>query len=56
MLHMIELEIDILQNLHHPNIITLHDSKYTPNNIYLIFEYCVNGDLENYIRFKKVSI
>ena len=45
----IEKEINILRSLQHPNIILIKDIKRTPNNIYLILEYCHLGDLENYL-------
>lgn len=43
-------EIKILKSLKNPNIIELHDVLSTPNNIYLIMEYCPNGDLKQYLQ------
>lgn len=45
----IEKEINIMRLLQHPNVISIKDIKRTPNNIYLIMEYCHLGDLEAYI-------
>ncbi|EAR86022.1 Serine/Threonine kinase domain protein (macronuclear) [Tetrahymena thermophila SB210] len=43
-------EIKILTRLNHPNIVRIIDFKKTSQNYYLIFEFCSNGDLENYIK------
>lgn len=40
-------EINILQNVAHPNIIKLYEIKKTLNNFYLIFDYCNGGGLSN---------
>lgn len=48
-LESIEREISILRSFSHPNIISIKDFKKTRNNLYLIFEYCSNGDLESYL-------
>lgn len=47
---LIDKEISILKSLNHPNIIRITDIKKTSNNIYLVFEFCQMGDLENYIK------
>ena len=46
---LIQREISVLQSLSHENIISLLDVFTTNSNYYLIFEYCKNGDLKNYI-------
>jgi serine/threonine-protein kinase ULK/ATG1 len=47
MINKIDKEIEILMKLKdHPNIVNLKNIRKTQNNIYLIFEYCENGDLE----------
>ncbi|EGR34492.1 protein kinase domain protein [Ichthyophthirius multifiliis] len=46
----IDKEINILLKLNHPNIIKFYEYKKTQNNVYLIFEYCELGDLENYMK------
>ncbi|CAD8070033.1 unnamed protein product [Paramecium primaurelia] len=48
---MIEKEIEISKKLKNKNIVELYDSFKTEKYIYIIFEYCSNGDLE--ILFKK---
>ena len=40
-----EQELRILQSLKHPNIVQLRDVVYNPDNIYLIMDYCSNGEL-----------
>ena len=42
-------QINILKNLSHPNIIKLYRVFYYSNKIYLIYEYCPNGNLFEYI-------
>jgi serine/threonine protein kinase len=38
-------EIDILKNTNHQNLIKLHEIKNSPNNFYLIMEFCNGGTL-----------
>ena len=40
-------EINILTKVHSPYVISLKDLQKTPNNFYLIMEYCNGGDLDN---------
>ena len=42
-------QIDILKTLSHPNIIKLYRVFYYANKIYLIYEYCPEGNLFEYI-------
>lgn len=35
-----------------PNVVALIDVQRTPNNLYLVMEYCNQGTLEEYIRKK----
>lgn len=46
-------EILIMQNLKHPNIVRLFDVIETQNNIYVITEYCPDGDLESQLTKKR---
>lgn len=46
----IEKEVEILSNLNHPNIIKLHTSLKTKNNLYLFFELCDIGDLKTFVK------
>jgi serine/threonine-protein kinase ULK/ATG1 len=43
----------VLRTCDNPNIIKLYDLKKTANNIYLILEYCNEGDLMVRIKQKK---
>ncbi|XP_044253265.1 serine/threonine-protein kinase unc-51 isoform X2 [Tribolium madens] len=48
-------EIKILQELtelHHENVVALFDCKESPNNVYLVMEYCKGGDLADYLAAK----
>jgi serine/threonine protein kinase len=42
---LLENEIKVLRTCNNENIIRLYDIKKTANNIYLIMEYCNEGDL-----------
>ena len=44
-----EQEVRVLQSLRHPNIVHLEHIVYTEDNIYLIMEYCMRGELFKYI-------
>jgi serine/threonine-protein kinase ULK/ATG1 len=49
----LQLEINILQNYRHPNIVALHQVTQTTQYIYLILEYCAGGDLQQFLRSRK---
>lgn len=49
-LDLFKREIDTLTNLNHPNIIRLHEKFDKNNYLYLVFDYCSQGDLEKYMR------
>ena len=38
-------EIDILKNLEHPNIMKIYESFHDKDNVYIVSEYCDQGDL-----------
>lgn len=52
MLKLLENEISILKNCENDNIIKLIDLKKTSNNIYLVLEYCEDGNLEDFLEKK----
>ena len=43
----LQLEIDLLKNLHHPNIVKYQGFVKSPDNLYIILEYCENGSLHS---------
>ena len=49
---LLENEIKVLRSCNNANIIKLYDIKKTANNIYLILEYCNEGDLMKYLKDK----
>lgn len=49
-LYLLHNEIDIIQQLDHPNLVKFVDVHYTTNHCYLITEYCEGGNLEKYIK------
>lgn len=46
-LRVIMLEIDLLKNLDHPNIVKYHGFVNTPDTLNIILEYCENGSLHS---------
>ncbi|KAI9706280.1 MAG: hypothetical protein M1820_004855 [Bogoriella megaspora] len=46
-LRVITLEIDLLKNLHHSNIVKYHGSVKSADSLYIILEYCENGSLHS---------
>ncbi len=47
---LLETEIKVLRTCDNDNIIKLYDIKKTTNNIYLMLEYCNEGDLSQYLK------
>ena len=47
------IEISILKKVRHKNIIKLYEIMETPQTIYLVMEYCNNGELFDYIVSKE---
>ena len=45
----VEKEIKLLENLHHPHVITYFNSFKEKGNIYIIIEYINGGSLEDYL-------
>jgi len=43
---LLEREVNVMQTLSHENILKLIDISMTKNNIYLIMEFCNEGDIE----------
>lgn len=50
---LLEMEIETLQSLKHPNIIKCYDVIKKPGTYYLVMEYCPFGDLETMIKTQK---
>ena len=59
LLDLLNNEVSILKNINHPNILKLFDVLNTANNIYIVTEYCNEGDLGNklkkYKRFAEIE-
>ena len=49
----IQSQIDIMKMVSHENIVKLHDIFQTSNNMYIITEFCGDGDLFHYLEKKK---
>lgn len=43
-------EIDLLKNLHHPNIVQYRGYHRTASSLYIVLEYCENGSLAALVR------
>ena len=48
-------EIQVLNKLNHPNIVTFIERLRTANNVYMVYEFCSGGTLENHIYEKKIK-
>lgn len=46
-------EIQTLTKLNNPNVITFVEMLRTSNNVYLVYEFCNGGTLEDIIKKKK---
>ena len=53
---LLENEIKVLKSCNNVNIIRLYDIRKTANNIYMMIEYCNEGDLMQYLQKKKKLI
>lgn len=48
-------EIELMQSLHHPYILKLHEVIRDAHDIFMILEYCNGGNLKNYIKSKQTE-
>jgi serine/threonine-protein kinase ULK/ATG1 len=51
----LEIEISILRNYRHPNIVEMYHVEKTRGHYYLILEFCAGGDLQRLIRSRKTG-
>lgn len=49
----IQSEIDIMKKVSHDNIVRLHDIYQTTNNMYIVTEFCQDGDLFKLLQRRK---
>lgn len=49
----IQSEIDIMKKVSHENIVKLYDIYQTANNMYIVTEFCQNGDLFKLLQKRK---
>jgi serine/threonine protein kinase len=49
MKRLLDNEASIMQRIHHPNILHVHDMFITDNNYYLITDFCDQGDLDQFM-------
>lgn len=50
------IEIEILKSLEHKNIIKLYDHVFEKDNLFIITEYCNQGDLSEWIKKDKTQV
>ncbi|KAL4168017.1 hypothetical protein KRP22_011424 [Phytophthora ramorum] len=50
LLENLEMEIAIMRQIDHPNVVKLYEIKKTDKHMYLILEYCAGGDLQQFMR------
>jgi calcium-dependent protein kinase len=48
-------EIEILKRFNHRNIVRFHDMISTTNNLYIITEFCKDGDLRNLLKHSRLT-
>ena len=57
-MHSVDKEIEAFKKLkgmiEHENILQIYDVLRSPNNLYIVMEYCRHGDLEGFLKKKKV--
>ncbi|TMW58750.1 hypothetical protein Poli38472_006895 [Pythium oligandrum] len=46
----LEMEIAIMRQIDHPNVVKLYEIKKTEKHMYLMLEFCAGGDLQQYMR------
>ena len=46
-------EIQILSSIHNPNCIRFTEMLRTTNNMYMVYEFCNGGNLEEYLKKKR---
>uniref|UniRef100_M4C0F3 Protein kinase domain-containing protein n=1 Tax=Hyaloperonospora arabidopsidis (strain Emoy2) TaxID=559515 RepID=M4C0F3_HYAAE len=44
------MEIAIMRQIDHPNVVKLYEIKKTDKHMYLVLEYCAGGDLQQFMR------
>lgn len=52
---LLNTEVAIMQQFDHPGIMKLHDILESSNNIYLVMNFCSNGDMQNYMKKRGVA-
>lgn len=52
---LLNTEVSIMNRINHPNIMHLFDYYETNNNYYLVINNCDKGDIENYLRKKRIK-
>eukprot|EP00808_Paulinella_micropora_P018400 g24383.t1 len=48
----IRKEIEVMQALHHPNIVKMHETFESPTDLFIVMELCLGGELFDRIRAK----
>ncbi len=54
-IHEIFNERNILSKIKHPNIINLYSSFSDQKNVYMLFDYALNGDLAQLLKINSIS-
>ena len=55
LLSLLKTEVSIMQDINHRNIMKLYDFLETPNNYYMVMQYCNEGDISVYMKNKKLK-
>jgi serine/threonine protein kinase len=52
---LLQTEISVMHEINHPNIMHMYEFLASDNNYYIVMQFCNQGDLENYMRQKKIT-
>lgn len=52
---LLQTEISVMHEINHPNIMHMYEFLVSNNNYYIVMQFCNQGDLENYMRQKKIT-
>ena len=50
-----QTEVNIMMKIRHPNILQAHDTFHTSKRIFVLTDYCSDGDLKKYMQDNKID-
>ena len=52
---LLQTEVKIMSEIHHPNILHCSEFLESPNNYYLVLDFCNQGDFHNYLKKRNLK-